>query len=228
MATTYIGKVTFIGDSHSGKTSIIQRYQEDQFKDDPQTTIGVDFTIKEINASATQPHNIKLQIWDTAGQERFNAVIKLYFKFSYAMVVVFDLTSKESFEHITNWIKSARQEYEPEFFVIVGNKSDLTPVITEADVHDTLETIIPKFEYTYLETSAKQDVNINKVFQLIIDHINLAVLPTPNIVSEDTNNEHNPNIKNQKSLKKVNTVIEKSVSIRSTTSLSGKSSCCGS
>lgn len=209
MASTYIGKVTFIGDSHSGKTSIINRYKNDEFKEEPQITIAVDFTIKEINASAIQPHNIKLQIWDTAGQERFNSVIQLYFKSSYAMVIVFDLTNKESFDHTTNWIKSARQQYEPELFIIVGNKADLTPIITEADVHDVMESICPKLNYKYLETSAKNNTNINKVFQLIVDHINNAVLPTPHLPS-----------KSIKSLKKVDTIIDKSFSIHNS------SKCC--
>ncbi len=80
MQTTYISKVIFIGDSRSGKTSIISRYQDNEFYKDPRTTIGVDFTIKEIDAAPpSQPSNIKMQIWDTAGQERFESVIKLYF-----------------------------------------------------------------------------------------------------------------------------------------------------
>lgn len=198
MQTTYISKVTFIGNSRSGKTSIIKRYQENKFDYEPNSTIGVDFTIKEIDSKPpSQPSNIKMQIWDTAGQERFAPVIKLYFKTSYAIVVVFDLTNRPSFEHITNWIRSVRQEYEPEFYVVVGNKSDLKErIIKEQEVHTILENIRPKFEYKYIETSAKNNTNINALFQLIIDNINSKTQTDP------------PNIKNELSLKKVDLITE--------------------
>lgn len=196
METTYISKVIFIGDSRSGKTSIIKRYQDDEFNYTPQTTIGVDFTIKEIEASKTQPNNIKMQIWDTAGQERFESVVKLYFKSAYAIVIVFDLTNSKSFRHIINWVKTVRKEYEPEMFIVVGNKSDLEPVVSREFIHSTLAHIRPKFEYTYLETSAKKNVNIEQIFTAVINDINEKT-------REPTGE---PNIKNPNSLKKVNTV----------------------
>lgn len=201
MQTTYISKVTFIGDSRSGKTSIIKRYQDKKFQKNPHTTIGVDFTIKEINASPpSQPSNIKMQIWDTAGQERFESVVRLYFKSSYAIVIVFDLTNPDSFLHIVNWIKTVRQEYQPETFIVVGNKSDLRTVITKENVDTTLSEITPKFDYTYLETSAKNNINIDKIFDTIIQHINETTQTDP------------PTLINQLSLKKVNLITEKLIS----------------
>ena len=195
MQTTYISKVTFIGDSRSGKTSIINRYQDNKFSKDPQSTIGVDFTIKEINADPPrQPNNIKMQIWDTAGQERFESVIKLYFRNSYAIVIVFDLTNDDSFKHITDWIHTVRHEYDPELYLVVGNKSDLTPIITKTQVHEVLSKVLPKFNYEYLETSAKNNTNITELFKLVIEHINKSTETDP------------PILKNELSLKKVDLV----------------------
>ena len=216
MQTTYISKVTFIGDSRSGKTSIIKRYQDNEFSKDPRTTIGVDFTIKEINADPpSQPSNIKMQIWDTAGQERFESVVKLYFKSSYAMVIVFDLTQLISFQHIITWIKTVRQEYEPEMFLVIGNKSDLKRAITPHQVYKTLSNITPQFEYKYLETSAKENLNIDKIFTTIVEHINQTTGSNP------------PTLKNELSLKKVDLITDmSSSSFNLSAFVPSKPSCC--
>lgn len=214
MQTTYVSKVTFVGDSRSGKTSIIKRYQENLFSRDTQTTIGVDFTIKEIDASPPeQPSSLKMQIWDTAGQEKFSPIIRLYFKSSYAVVIVFDLTNPYSFEHIINWIRSVREEYEPEMYIVVGNKSDLKlkRAVSKQYVHSTLATIKPTFEYKYIETSAKKDYNISQLFDLIIRDINEKTKTTP------------PSIKNELSLKKVNLIPDTTATSYPTFS---KPNCC--
>jgi small GTP-binding protein len=215
MQTTYVSKVTFIGDSKSGKTSIIKRYQENQFSRDTQTTIGVDFTIKEIDASPPeQPSNLKMQIWDTAGQEKFAPIIRLYFRNSYAMVIVFDLTNPFSFEHIINWIRSVREEYEPEIYVVVGNKSDLKRkrVVTKQYIHSTLSAIKPTFNYKYIETSAKKNYNISQLFDIIIRDINEKTATTP------------PSLKNELSLKKVKLIYD--ISSSSTYPIIRKPNCC--
>ncbi len=196
----YIAKVTVIGDSRSGKTSIIKRYQDNEFSNDPKTTIGVDFTIKEVDGTPTCPSKLKLQIWDTAGQERFTSVVKLYFRSSYTIVIVFDLTNKDSFDNITKWIKTVRREYEPELFLVIGNKSDLAPVITQEFIHDTLSAITPEFEYQYLETSAKKNHNIDKIFTTIIDHLRNTLTTTP------------PSLKNPTSLRQVKLISDENSS----------------
>ena len=182
----YIAKVTFIGDSRSGKTSLIKRYQENSFSQVPISTVGVDFSIREIEQSPPN-HPLKLQIWDTAGQERFNSVVQLYFRNSYAIVLAFDLTNKSSFNNLNRWIKLVREEYEPELFIIVGNKSDLSkPAITRTDVYHKLIHIEPKIKFKYLETSAKNNKNVDKIFTTITDHINQALTTDPPSIKQHT------------------------------------------
>lgn len=189
----YLAKITFIGDSRSGKTTLIKRYQENLFEKDVYTTIGVDYSIKEIPKTDSQPNSIKLQIWDTAGQERFNSIVRLYFRNSYAIVIVFDLSNKQSLEHVPNWLDMVRQEYDPEMFIIVGNKSDiLTSTITRQEVHKLLASITPTLDYTYIETSAKNNINIKKIFRTVIEHINTNIDTYPSL------------LKNELALQKVN------------------------
>ena len=192
----YIGKVTFVGDSRSGKTSLIKRYQDNEFNSDPTTTIGVDFTIKEVPPTKTNPNHHKLQIWDTAGQERFTNIITHYFRNSYTIVIVFDLTNRDSFNHIKSWIKTVRAEYEPEHYIVVGNKSDLIKQrkISELEVHEYLAEV--SIEYTYIETSAKTNQNVDKIFNTIISKLDETTKQEPS-------KQKSSKLKNPLSLRKI-------------------------
>ena len=123
-------------------------------------SIGVDFKLKNIEIDNKK---IKLQIWDTAGQERFRTITTSYYKGAHAILIVFDITEKDSFEHIKNWMadidKFAKQGV---LRILVGNKCDLENqrAVSKEEVNELSE----KYGIKYIETSAKDTINIDTLF----------------------------------------------------------------
>lgn len=161
----YLFKITLIGNSGVGKTCFLLRYTDSVFADEYVSTIGVDFKIKTI---VLEDKKCKLQLWDTAGQERFDAITKSYYRGSHGIIVLFDLTSLETFEALEKWLKkieecaSAKREV-----LILGNKSDLKEkIVVKKEEH-----IIPFLEKwnipldRYHEVSAKDNVLVTEAFE---------------------------------------------------------------
>ena len=154
-------RLVFIGDQSVGKTSIISRFQFDTFDDHYQTTIGIDFVSKTV---PVDDGTVRLQLWDTAGQERFRSLIPSYIRDSHVAVVVFDITSRESFESTSKWIADVRaQRGSDVVIVLVGNKTDLAAqrAVTTAE----LEARAAEQEIMFIETSAKDGFNIKLLFR---------------------------------------------------------------
>lgn len=118
-------KIVLIGESNTGKTSMLIRFADNIFSDHYLCTIGVDFKIKTLKVDNKV---IKLQIWDTAGQERFRSISHAYYRNSHGCIAVYDITSKQSFEaieeQIQNFIAYSAQEVAKNI-ILVGNKTDL-------------------------------------------------------------------------------------------------------
>ena len=93
-------KLLMIGDSAVGKTSLLLRYANDTFSSTFITTIGIDFKIKTVDLDGRR---VKLQIWDTAGQEQFRSMMYSYYKGAHGVVLVYDVTSRETFDSIAHW-----------------------------------------------------------------------------------------------------------------------------
>ncbi|KAK5965042.1 Ras and EF-hand domain-containing protein, partial [Trichostrongylus colubriformis] len=104
-----IFKVVFVGDSAVGKTCFLHRFCYNRFKPLFNATIGVDFTVKTMNVG---DRVIALQLWDTAGQERFRSITKQYFRKADGVLLLFDVTSEQSFLNVRNWIESVRNGVE--------------------------------------------------------------------------------------------------------------------
>jgi len=153
--------VLLLGDSGVGKSSIIIRYTENTFSPNLMNSIGVDFKLKNI---VTNNKKVKLQIWDTAGQERFKTITTSYYKGAQAIVIVFDVTDKDSFDHLKNWMSDI-DKFAKEGIMkfLVGNKVDLTDkrVISSEQGMDFAK----KYGIDYIETSAKGASNIDELFQ---------------------------------------------------------------
>ena len=117
-------KIMTIGETKSGKTSIISRYCKGSFSEGNYlSTIGIDFQIKNL---VINNKNIRIQIWDTAGQERFRNIAKNYFQSSNGFILVYDITSKESFEKLEYWINQINENAPLNTkTVLIGNKIDL-------------------------------------------------------------------------------------------------------
>lgn len=116
-------KLVFLGEQSVGKTSLITRFMYDSFDSTYQATIGIDFLSKTMYL---EDRTVRLQLWDTAGQERFRSLIPSYIRDSSVAVVVYDITSKASFEDTNKWIDDVRAERGDDvILVLVGNKTDV-------------------------------------------------------------------------------------------------------
>ena len=153
-------KVVFLGDQSVGKTSIIHRFIYDTFDENYQATIGIDFMSHKM---FVEERIIILNLWDTAGQERFKSLIPSYIKDSAVAIIVFDITSRASFQSVEKWIEDAKNLRDDEvLLVLIGNKSDLKDMravsTEEADAYARSRGIM------YFEVSARQGVNIALCF----------------------------------------------------------------
>lgn len=180
----YIFKLIMIGNPNSGKTSLINRYVNKKFVDSYICTLGVDFFMKSIQIDNTV---IKFQIWDTAGMEKYRTIAASYFRGCHAAFVVFDLTSRASFEGVQKWIESYNDQASPMFkrvIILLGNKCDLVDqiVITSQE----LETFIKKNSVLYWPTSAKTGVGVEEAFngvgKVLYDHYQNANEETKNSI----------------------------------------------
>lgn len=161
----FIFKVILIGDSSTGKTSMIQRFINNTFEDKHLNTIGVDFFMR---ACDIEKHHIKLQIWDTAGTEKYRSISSSYYRGSHAAFIVFDLTCRNTFENVRNWVDSFRKNCNPQNknnIILIGNKSDLT--VERQVKQEEAEELAQTNEMIYWETSAKSGQNVEEVFSYV-------------------------------------------------------------
>ncbi len=171
---SFIYKVCVVGDGGVGKTSMVLRYCENSFKENYIMTIGSNFSTKQIELEDYPNYLIKLQLWDLAGQKHFSFVRPPFYRGATAIVYVFDLTRRSSFQNILDWkaeVEKVIGNDKP--YLLVGNKIDLAEQgnreVGEQDgeaLKDEIKAI------AYYETSAKQDVKIEPVFK----DITLAIL----------------------------------------------------
>ncbi|MCP4762312.1 MAG: GTP-binding protein, partial [archaeon] len=159
----YLFKCIVVGDGGCGKTAIVVRFSQGFFQEQYKLTIGVEFAVKTIEL--INEKKVKLQIWDTGGQERFQYVRPLYYRGSMGAIILFDLTNKESFEHIAKWMEEVRTNAGDIPLLLVGNKSDLVAErqISRAEAEDFAK----EFEMYYLESSAKDGTGIGDVFAIL-------------------------------------------------------------
>lgn len=153
-------KVVFIGPYSSGKTSLIRRYSGEGFGE-AQATVGLDF------ARLTNPLSGEVYlVWDTAGQERYSSVTPSYMRDARVMVVVFDVTSDESWKSVPHWIHIARENGPKAVPVlVVGNKAEEAD--ERAHPYETYETGAMSLGCGYMEASSKTNYNVDRVFQSI-------------------------------------------------------------
>ena len=160
LAHKYLFRVCLLGDAAVGKTSLLTRFCDNYFKENYNNTIGVDFRVVTLKYN-----NIisKLHIWDTAGQERFRSLAINYLNYSHGFIFVYDITNKESFNSVVNWINLAFEKnnhYIANF--LVGNKCD-NEEERKVDKNEA-ETLAKERNMFFLETSAKTDNNVQKLF----------------------------------------------------------------
>ncbi|KAK6226371.1 Ras family protein [Colletotrichum tabaci] len=119
--------------------------------------------------------HMKLSLWDTAGQETYKSVTRSYFRGASGALLVFDLSRKQTFQHVTDWLNDLRQIAEPDIVVIlVGNKADLTQDENnkrEVTKEEAEEWAKRNGVFEYVETSAKSGENVEKAFMRVAERI---------------------------------------------------------
>lgn len=146
--------------SHSPFLLFSFAVQDDAFTESYISTIGVDFRFRTVKIDKK---TVKLQIWDTAGQERFRTITSAYYRGADGIIMVYDVTSMESFEHVNDWLKEVnRYAAEGTVKLLVGNKSDRTAdkVVTEEQAKEFADEL----GIAFLETSAKSAKNVEEAF----------------------------------------------------------------
>jgi len=161
--------ILFLGNIGVGKTSIIKRYVNNDYYNINCSTIGVDFFIKQIEKNNKI---YKMHIWDAAGNEKFTPLLYSYYKESALAVLVYDITDMESFIDIEKWInKYYRINDINKSILIVGNKNDL---IKKRNIDINLgKELAAKYNTKYIEVSSKYNNNIEKLFNIIIENIDI-------------------------------------------------------
>ena len=160
-------KITLIGNSGVGKTSIINQYIDQTFDEANAATIGANYSEKVITKNNKE---YELNIWDTAGQEKFHSVGKHFYKDAYIVCLVYDITSQDSLEQLkTIWypdIKKFGEKYT--ILAVVGNKSDLYENDNLADENQAKE-FAQSINAIFMLTSAKTGDGIEKLFDTLVD-----------------------------------------------------------
>ncbi|XP_071710931.1 ras-related protein RABH1e-like [Rutidosis leptorrhynchoides] len=156
-------KLVFLGDQSVGKTSIITRFLYDKFDTTYQATIGIDFVSKTMSI---EDKILRLQLWDTAGHERFRSLIPCYTRDSTVAVIVYDVTSWQSFMNTANWIEQVRNEQGIDaIIVLVGNKAEL---VDKRQVStDEGDAKAKEYNTIFVETDAKTGANVKLLFRKI-------------------------------------------------------------
>ncbi|CAB3995318.1 ras-related Rab-37-like isoform X3 [Paramuricea clavata] len=157
-------KVMLLGDSGVGKTCLLVRFKDGAFLSGAFiSTVGIDYRNKVVEIDQTK---VKLQIWDTAGQERFRSVTHAYYRDSHALLLLYDITSKQSFDNIRAWLSEIK-DYAPENVVVMllGNKADKSNerVVKKEEG----ERLAQENNVAFMETSAKTGMNVDLAFMAI-------------------------------------------------------------
>lgn len=171
----YLFKLLIIGDSGVGKSSLMNRFSDNVFSESYINTIGVDFKIRTIEVNGKM---IKLQIWDTAGQERFRTIVSSYYRGAHGIMIVFDITDKDSFNNVRMWTEEIRKyAIDNVKTILIGNKADFESK-RQVEYSEAKE-YADSMNMTYFETSAKTALNVEKsFFELATLLINNVVINT--------------------------------------------------
>merc|ERR1719384_609551 len=160
MSYAYLFKYIIVGDMAVGKSCLLLQFTDKRFRAESNPTIGVDFGARSITIDRKQ---IKLQIWDTAGQEAFRSITRSYYRGAAGALLVYDITRRDTFNHLTTWLEDARQHSNSNMVImLIGNKSDLE---ARRDVkREEGEAFAREHGLIFMETSAKTAANVEEAF----------------------------------------------------------------
>ena len=151
-----------VGDMAVGKSCILLQFTDNKFRVQHELTIGVEFGAKTIELNNK---TIKIQIWDTAGQEQFQAITRTYYKGAIGALLVYDITRRDTFTHVTKWLEEVKSNSSKHICVIlIGNKKDLED--KRQVTYEEGESFARENGLMFLETSAKTAFNVVEAFNL--------------------------------------------------------------
>ena len=161
-------KVLLLGNSYVGKTCILLRFSEDIFKENYDVTIGLNYRIKSMTI---ENNPIKMQIWDTSGEEKFKAIAKNFYRGAHGVLLVYDICQKNSFLDVKSWIEQIIENADNDDIVMIlcGNKCDNEK---ERKISkEEGENLAKNYGIPFFECSAKNNFNINEIFETMAQKI---------------------------------------------------------
>ena len=168
----YVFKYIIIGNPSVGKSCILNQFLNNTFSDEYEITVGIEFGAKTIEIESGE--KVKLQIWDTAGQESFKSITRAYYRTAAAALLVYDITSRDSFEAISNWLEECKVNGNPEMtLILIGNKTNLAPQRQVSFAEG--EAFAQKNGMIFIETSAKTDSRIAEAFTKSASAVNQKI-----------------------------------------------------
>ena len=171
-------KLMIIGDSSVGKTNFIFRFTEGRFSTFHVATVGFDYKSRIIKLPSNKK-KVKLQIWDTAGQERYMALNKNLFQKVQGIILMYDLTNRDSFENLNGWLNLVTQNVSNKIIMLVGNKLDLAEekrIVTETEGM----MLAQENKILFSEASGSSGENVDKVFTDISEKIYSSIMEEKN------------------------------------------------
>ena len=159
----FIFKVLLLGNSDVGKSSLLLRFVDSVWNDAFVPTIGVDFKVKTLEINNKK---VKMQIWDMAGEERFRTVVSTYFRGAHGILLLYDVTNRDSFKNLENWlIEIEKNSSEKVLKILLGNKCDLND---DREIQpDEGRAFADRNGMEFMETSAKMNTNVNEAFETL-------------------------------------------------------------
>ncbi|KAF5181175.1 Ras-related protein rab-2a [Thalictrum thalictroides] len=159
MSYEYLFRLIIIGDSSVGKSCLLLQFTEERFQPFYNNTVGVEFGSKVVPIKARP---IKLHIWDTAGQERYRSITKSYYRGAAGALLVYDITRRETFNNLANWLEDAREHTNPNMAItLIGSKCDLSH--QRAVSREEGERFAKENGLIFMEASAKTSENVIEV-----------------------------------------------------------------
>jgi small GTP-binding protein len=160
-------KLLLIGEQAVGKSSLMNRYVDNVFEVNIMGTAGLDLKKKVVEINKEK---VKVYIFDTAGQERFRTIAKNQYKKADAIIIIYDVTDRKSFECVNDWINSIKSDVDPVMErLLIGNKIDLVNERTVSQKEGN--KIAEKYAMPFIETSAKESLNVEEAFIKVINNL---------------------------------------------------------